>query len=106
MAFLSCFRCLRKEADEITELDYRHAALDDVPNHIFNFERTLEVLYLDSNNIKDLPRPLFHCHGLRQLGLADNEIAAIPPAVSSLSQLVSSVYDVCMYVMMCNGGIT
>ena len=31
---------------------FRHASLDDVPNDIFNYERTLEVLHLDSNNIK------------------------------------------------------
>ena len=53
MAFLSCLSCLRPASEEITELDYRHNSLDDVPNHVFNLERTLEVLHLDSNNIRD-----------------------------------------------------
>ena len=52
MAFLSCLSCLRPATEEIRELDYRHHSLDDVPNHVFNLERTLEVLHLDSNNIR------------------------------------------------------
>lgn len=47
---------MRKEEEEVTELDYRHCSLDDVPNEIFAYERTLETLRLDSNNIRDLPR--------------------------------------------------
>ena len=89
MAALLCFSCLKKEEEEVTELDYRHCSLDDVPNEIFAYERTLEVLRLDCNNIRDLPRPLFHCHGLKQLNLADNELGNIPPAVSSLALLTS-----------------
>ena len=56
MAALLCLSCLRKEEEEVTELDYRHCSLDDVPNEIFAYERTLETLRLDSNNIRDLPR--------------------------------------------------
>ena len=56
MAALLCISCLRKEEEEVTELDYRHCSLDDVPNEIFAYERTLETLRLDSNNIRDLPR--------------------------------------------------
>ena len=56
MAALLCLSCLRKEEEEVTELDYRHCSLDDVPNEIFAFERTLETLRLDCNNIRDLPR--------------------------------------------------
>ena len=56
MAALLCMSCLRKEEEEVTELDYRHCSLDDVPNEIFAYERTLETLRLDSNNIRDLPR--------------------------------------------------
>ena len=89
MAALLCFSCLKKEEEEVTELDYRHCSLDDVPNEIFAYERTLEVLRLDCNNIRDLPRTLFQCHGLKQLNLADNELGNIPPAVSSLALLTS-----------------
>ena len=84
-----CLSCLGREEEEVTELDYRHCSLDDVPNEIFAYERTLEILRLDCNNIRDLPRPLFHCHGLKDLSLADNELGQVPTAVSSLSQLVS-----------------
>ena len=34
-------------------------------------------------------RPLFHCHGLKDLSLADNELGNVPTALSSLAQLVS-----------------
>ena len=34
-------------------------------------------------------RPLFHCHGLKELNLADNELGSIPSAVSSLAFLTS-----------------
>ena len=51
-----CLSCLGREEEEVTELDYRHCSLDDVPNEVFAYERTLEVLRLDSNNIRDLPR--------------------------------------------------
>ena len=56
MAALLCLSCLGREEEEVTELDYRHCSLDDVPNEIFAYERTLEILRLDCNNIRDLPR--------------------------------------------------
>lgn len=68
-------------------LDYRHSSLRDVPSEVFNRERTLEELYADSNQIRDLPRELFYCHGLRKLCVSDNEITGIPPAISSLANL-------------------
>ncbi|XP_046405155.1 erbin-like isoform X2 [Ischnura elegans] len=82
-----CFGCLKSQTEDIVRLDYRHCTLTDVPPEVFAFERTLEELYLDANRIKDLPRPLFHCHGLRHLGLSDNEIQSIPAAISSLINL-------------------
>ena len=44
-------------------------------------------LDLESNNIRDLPRQLFHCHGLRVLKAGDNSLHTLPSAVSSLTQL-------------------
>ena len=41
-------------------LDYRHSSLDQVPAEVFNFERTLEELYVDANNIRDLPRVSYY----------------------------------------------
>lgn len=54
---------------------------------VFSHERTLSVLYLDCNQLTDLPRPLFHCHGLEHLHLSDNEIGQLPHALSSLINL-------------------
>ena len=48
--------CLRPQEEEVRVLDYRHSSLDQVPPEVFNFERTLEELYVDANNIRDLPR--------------------------------------------------
>lgn len=79
--------CLRPVDDEVQKLDFRHCSLNDVPAEIFNHERTLEVLYLDCNQITDLPRPLFHCHGLKELSLSDNEIVRLPHALASLIHL-------------------
>jgi Leucine-rich repeat (LRR) protein len=88
MAFFSCLKCFTKaEEEEITELDYAHQSLNDVPNEVFAYERTLEKMVLDCNNIRDLPRQLFHCEGLRSLSVADNDVHVLPPAVSSLSSL-------------------
>ncbi|XP_071512851.1 uncharacterized protein [Panulirus ornatus] len=89
----SLFACLGcgggGESDDIRTLDYCHAALTDVPSDVFACERTLEELYLDSNQLNDLPRQLFYCHGLRVLGLSDNELTSLPPAVASLVTLTS-----------------
>ncbi|GFX63911.1 leucine-rich repeat-containing protein 7 [Trichonephila clavipes] len=79
--------CLRPESDDVRLLEYSHSNLDDVPNEVFGYERTLEELFLDANQIKDLPRPLFHCHGLRKLNLSDNEVQTLPPAIASLINL-------------------
>ncbi|XP_021372192.1 erbin-like isoform X5 [Mizuhopecten yessoensis] len=80
--------CLRPQIEEdVRELDYRHCSLTDVPSEVFNFERTLEELFVDSNQIRDLPRELFYCHGIRKLSLSDNEITHIPPAIASLINL-------------------
>lgn len=79
--------CLRPAREEVRVLDYAHCGLEEVPTEVFNYERTLEELYLNANQIKDLPRPLFHCHGLRKLNLSDNDIQTLPPAIASLISL-------------------
>ncbi len=79
--------CLKQAEDDVQELDYEHSSLTEVPAVIFSHERTLEVLRLDCNQIADLPRPLFHCHGLKELWLSDNEISQLPPALASLIHL-------------------
>ena len=84
----SCFSCVKAEEEEIHELDLSHCSLDNVPTDIFAYERTLEDLYLNCNNIRDLPRQLFQCQELKILDLSDNDVQHLPPALSSLSQLV------------------
>lgn len=79
--------CLKPEEDDVQVLDYEHSSLSDVPAEVFNHERTLEILRLDCNQIADLPRPLFHCHGLKELWLSDNDISVLPPALASLIHL-------------------
>lgn len=37
-------------------LDYSHCSLQQVPKEVFSFERTLEELYLDANQIEELPK--------------------------------------------------
>ncbi|PKU35143.1 protein lap2- hypothetical protein [Limosa lapponica baueri] len=49
-------RCLRGEEEMVTTLDYSHCSLEQVPKEIFTFEKTLEELYLDANQIEELPK--------------------------------------------------
>lgn len=52
-------RCFRGEEEVISVLDYSHCSLQQVPKEIFSFERTLEELYLDANQIEELPKVTF-----------------------------------------------
>lgn len=79
--------CVRPGVEDVLELDYSHQSLTDVPTEVFVYERTLEILYCQSNRITELPRQLFMCHGLKYLDLSDNELQAIPTAISSLVNL-------------------
>ena len=45
-----------KIEEDVRTLDYRHCSLNDVPGEVFNCERTLEELLVDSNQIQELPR--------------------------------------------------
>ncbi|XP_068633747.1 leucine-rich repeat-containing protein 1 [Battus philenor] len=79
--------CVRAGVEDVVELDYSHQSLTDVPTDVFIYERTLETLLCQSNRITELPRQLFMCHGLKYLDLSDNELQAIPTAISSLVNL-------------------
>ncbi|XP_061097135.1 leucine-rich repeat-containing protein 7-like isoform X2 [Conger conger] len=80
-------RCFRGEEEVISVLDYSHCSLQQVPKEIFSFERTLEELYLDANQIEELPKQLFSCQALRKLSMADNDLSSLPPSISSLVNL-------------------
>jgi len=49
-------RCLRGEEEAVTSLDYSHCSLEAVPKEVFGFEKTLTELYLDANQIEELPK--------------------------------------------------
>ncbi|XP_056592170.1 erbin isoform X1 [Triplophysa dalaica] len=80
-------RCLRGEEEPVTSLDYSHCSLEQVPKEIFSFEKTLEELYLDANQINELPKQLFNCQLLQRLSLPDNDLAVLPPGLANLINL-------------------
>lgn len=87
MNWLNCFSCKEKALDDVKTLDYNRTGLTEVPPEVFNFERTLETLYLDGNKITELPRMLFQCEELRYLDVSDNEIQSLPSLISKLVNL-------------------
>ncbi|XP_074138490.1 erbin isoform X11 [Sminthopsis crassicaudata] len=80
-------RCLRGEEEPITTLDYSHCSLEQVPKEIFTFEKTLEELYLDANQIEELPKQLFNCQSLHKLSLPDNDLTTLPSSIANLINL-------------------
>ncbi|XP_017769808.1 PREDICTED: leucine-rich repeat-containing protein 1 isoform X2 [Nicrophorus vespilloides] len=87
MNWLSCFACKQKTIENVKTLDFSRTSISEVPPEVFNFERTLENLYLDGNKIVELPRTLFQCEELRYLDISDNEIQLVPTLVSKLVNL-------------------
>lgn len=81
--WLLFWRCNR----QVDSLDRSHCNLTFVPDEVYRYDRSLEELYLDANQIKDLPRPFFRLYNLRRLGLSDNEIARLPPEIGNLANL-------------------
>ncbi|KAJ6669919.1 hypothetical protein lerEdw1_000468 [Lerista edwardsae] len=80
-------RCLRGEEETVTALDYSHCSLEQVPKEIFTFEKTLEELYLDANQIEELPKQLFNCQSLHKLSLPDNDLTILPASIANLINL-------------------
>ncbi|XP_076159796.1 erbin isoform X2 [Alosa pseudoharengus] len=80
-------RCLRGEEEAVTSLDYSHCSLEHVPKEIFSFEKTLEELYLDANQIEELPKQLFNCQLLYRLSMPDNDLTVLPAAIANLTNL-------------------
>nr|XP_057928538.1 leucine-rich repeat-containing protein 7 isoform X4 [Doryrhamphus excisus] len=80
-------RCFRGEEEVISVLDYSHCSLQQVPKEIFSFERTLEELYLDANQIEELPKQLFNCQSLKKLSMPDNDLSNLPTTIASLVNL-------------------
>lgn len=80
-------RCLRGEEEIVTSLDYSHCSLETVPKEIFSFEKTLQELYLDANQIEELPKQLFNCQLLNRLSMPDNDLTVLPAAIANLVNL-------------------
>ncbi|XP_006899445.1 PREDICTED: protein LAP2-like [Elephantulus edwardii] len=80
-------RCLRGEEETVTTLDYSHCSLEQVPKEIFTYEKTLEELYLDANQIEELPKQLFNCQSLQKLSLPDNDLTTLPASIANLINL-------------------
>ncbi|KAM6902595.1 erbin isoform 2-T2 [Xenentodon cancila] len=80
-------RCLRGEEEAVTSLDYSHCSLETVPKEIFGFEKTLLELYLDANQIEELPKQLFNCQLLNRLSMPDNDLTVLPAAIANLINL-------------------
>ncbi|XP_061658232.1 erbin isoform X1 [Syngnathoides biaculeatus] len=80
-------RCLRGEEEAVTSLDYSHCSLETVPKEIFSFEKTLQELFLDANQIEELPKQLFNCQLLQRLSMPDNDVTVLPAGVANLVNL-------------------
>ncbi|XP_063780808.1 protein scribble homolog [Pseudophryne corroboree] len=78
------WRCNR----HVESVDKRHCSLQTVPEEVYRYSRSLEELLLDSNQLRELPKPFFRLLNLRKLGLGDNEIQRLPPEVANFMQLV------------------
>ncbi|XP_066157945.1 leucine-rich repeat-containing protein 1 isoform X1 [Euwallacea fornicatus] len=92
MGWLSCCECKSKE-EKITELDFSRCGISEVPNEVYLNSPSLELLHLEGNKLKDLSPQLFQCIDLRYLNISDNEIRAIPPLISKLSNLQVLIFS-------------
>lgn len=54
----SCFSVECEGNGDMAVLDLRHCNLSSVPTDVFNAEPNLEEIYLDANQIRELPRVL------------------------------------------------
>ncbi|CAB1318672.1 unnamed protein product, partial [Coregonus sp. 'balchen'] len=84
-------RCLRGEEETVTSLDYSHCSLETVPKEIFSFEKTLEELYLDANQIEELPKEfpenIKNCKVLAIVEASVNPISKLPEGFTQLLSL-------------------
>ncbi|CAD5228076.1 unnamed protein product [Bursaphelenchus okinawaensis] len=73
---------------QVDSLDKRQCNLQNVPNDVERYARTLEELLLDMNHIKDLPKFLFRLPKLRRLCMSDNDLHRLPGDIGQLASLV------------------
>uniref|UniRef100_A0A1A9V097 Uncharacterized protein n=1 Tax=Glossina austeni TaxID=7395 RepID=A0A1A9V097_GLOAU len=88
MSLSECFPCLQFKKEEVViKLDYSNTVLLETFPQIWQHERTLEELNLNSTRINNLPIQLFYCQNLRILCVNNNSLDKIPEAIGSLRQL-------------------
>ncbi|XP_031624890.1 protein lap4 isoform X3 [Contarinia nasturtii] len=73
---------------QVEFVDKRHCSLQNVPEEILRYSRSLEELLLDANHLRELPKNFFRLHRLRKLGLSDNEIKRLPSDLQNFENLV------------------
>ncbi|XP_070533887.1 protein scribble homolog isoform X17 [Ptychodera flava] len=79
------FRACNRQVDVI---ERRHNNLTMIPDDVYRYARSLEELYLDANQLRELPKPFFRLLNIRKLGLSDNELEALPPEVGNFMNLM------------------
>ncbi|CDW54746.1 PDZ and LRR 8 domain containing protein [Trichuris trichiura] len=84
---MKLFNCVPLFTRYVELLDKRQCNLNHVPEEVTRYGRSLEVLLLDSNHIKEIPKHMFRLHKLRRLALSDNEIHKIPQEISHFLEL-------------------
>nr|AVM85910.1 scribble [Oopsacas minuta] len=86
---MSVFKACAGCAPVADQVDLRGKQLIFVPDYIYRQRRSLHELYLDYNQIKDLPPLLFQqLINLRVLTLSENDLIKIPPQIANMDRLV------------------
>ncbi|TKR80851.1 hypothetical protein L596_014844 [Steinernema carpocapsae] len=78
------FACQRR----VESLDYGASNLEEVPEGIERHAAHLRELFLDTNEIKELPKSIFLCKKLERLTLQGNRLTMVPPEIGDLKYLV------------------
>jgi protein scribble len=77
-------RCSR----HVEAIDKRHQNLTSFPDDIIRYYRTLEELFLNSNQLHELPKGFYKLTQLRKLDISDNEIERISHEIGNFVNLV------------------
>lgn len=85
MPIFSCvpFTC----SGRVDVIEKRQCNLHELPAEVERSASCLEELYLDCNQICEIPEGLCRCKKLRSLSLGQNKILRVPPAIGSLIAL-------------------
>jgi Leucine-rich repeat (LRR) protein len=88
MSLFACFGSRKREPRRpIDTWDCSNLGLSDLPKEVLHYRRTLRILTLTCNNIKDVPKNLFIFEMLTELDLSENVILFLPPSIRALRSL-------------------